>query len=84
MYFVVKHTHNYSTCQAHVPESVAAMGDIVTRAPEHNVQVHARYGNRLEHTNFYVIEADSMEDINALFDPVLELGDWDLTPVMKL
>ncbi|MDA8604266.1 DUF3303 domain-containing protein [Alphaproteobacteria bacterium] len=83
MFFVVKHSHDYSTCQAHNPESVAAMGDLVTRASDHGITVHGRYGNRLEHTNFYILEASSMEDIDALFDPVLEMGNWDITPVVK-
>jgi hypothetical protein len=29
------------------------------------------------------MEANSMEDIDALFDPVLELGSWEITPVIK-
>jgi hypothetical protein len=49
----------------------------------HNITVHGRYGNRLEHINFYILEAISMEDIDAFFDPVLELGDCDITPVIK-
>ena len=41
------------------------------------------YGNRLVHKIFIVIEADSMEDIDAHFDPVLEIGNYDIIPIMK-
>ena len=83
MYFVIQHRHDYSTCQAHNPETAIAMGDLVTNASKHNIVVQGRYSNRLEHTNFYIMEANGMEDIDALFDPVLELGSWEITPVIK-
>ena len=83
MYFIVQHRHDYSTCHAHNPVSIQAMGDIVTSAAKHNITIHGHFGNRLEHTNYYIIEAISMEDVDALFEPVLELGDWEITPVIK-
>ena len=83
MYFMIQHRHDYSTCGAHNPETAIAMNDLVTNAFKYNIEVHGRYNNRLEHTNFYIMEANSMEDIDALFDPVLELGSWEITPVIK-
>ena len=59
------------------------MGHLITNASKHNIVVHERYSNRLEHTNFYIMETNSLEDIDALFDPVLELGSWEITPVIK-
>lgn len=83
MLFMVQHTHDYSTCMAHDPAAVAAMGSIVDKAGDFGIKVHARYANRLEHTNYYVIESDSMEDIDKLFEPLLTMGHWDITPVIK-
>ena len=60
MYFMIQHRHDYSTCQAHNSETAIAMGDLVTNASKHNIVVHGRYSNRLEHTNFYIMEANSM------------------------
>ena len=83
MLFMVIHTHDYSTCMAHDEDAIKVMGDIVERASEFGVTIHARYSNRLEHTNFYVIEAKDMESIDKLFEPVLIMGHWDITPVVK-
>jgi len=83
MIFVIKHTHDYSTCMAHDPKGQKAMAGIAERAADHGITIKARYANRLEHTNFFIVEATSMEAIDALFDPVLEMGQWDITPVIE-
>ena len=83
MLFMVINTHDYSTCMAQDEDKMKVIGDIVERASEFGVTIHARYSNRLEHTNFYVIESNDMESIDKLFEPVLTLGHWDITPVVK-
>ena len=45
--------------------------------------MHSHYANRLEHTNFIVCETDSFESLDAAFDPILEMGHFEATPVMK-
>ena len=50
---------------------------------DHGVKVHGHYSNRLEHTNFIVCEAETFEQLDAAFDPILEMGNFEVTPVMK-
>ena len=50
---------------------------------DHGVEVHGHYSNRLEHTNFIVCEAETFEQLDAAFDPILEMGNFEVTPVMK-
>jgi hypothetical protein len=50
---------------------------------DHGVKVHGHYSNRLEHTNFIVCEADTFEQLDAAFDPILEMGNFEVTPVVK-
>jgi len=50
---------------------------------KHGVKVHNMYSNRLEHTLFIVCEADSFEQLDASFDPILEMGHLEVTPVME-
>ena len=50
---------------------------------DHGVKVHKMYGNRFEHTLFVICEADSMEQLDAAFDPILEMGQYTVTPVME-
>ena len=41
------------------------------------------YSNRLEHTQFVVCEAESMEQLDAGFSPILDYGNFEVTPVME-
>ncbi len=47
------------------------------------MKVHAQYSNRLEHTLFIVCEADTFEALDAAFEPILEMGDLEVTQAMK-
>ena len=49
----------------------------------YDIEVHGHYSNRLEHTNFIVCEAETFEQLDAAFDPILEMGNFEVTPVMK-
>jgi hypothetical protein len=65
------------------PKRQKAMAGIVEPPADYGITIKARYANRLEHDNFFIIEATSMEAIDALFDPVLEMGQWAMTPVIE-
>ena len=76
-------THDYSTCQAHDPERGPLWKNTLASLPDHGLKIHANYVNRLEHKGYMVVEADSFEQIDAAFDPVLEMGNFEVTPVMQ-
>ena len=83
MLFMITMTHDYSTCQTHDPERGPLWKNTLASLPDHGLKVHANYVNRLEHKGYMVVEADSFEQIDAAFDPVLEMGHFEVTPVMK-
>ena len=83
MLFMVKVTHEYSTCQAHHPTKADLYRTTLANLSDHGIKVHGHYTNRLEHTNFIVCETDSFESLDAAFDPILEMGHFEATPVMK-
>lgn len=83
MLFMVTHKHDYSTCQANHPENHQFFRDTLSNLGNHGVKVHNMYSNRLEHTLFIVCEADSMEQLDAGFEPILTYGNFDVTPVME-
>ena len=83
MLFMVTHTHDYQTCGAHQPEISGKLRELTKNKPENKIKIVSAYGNRLVHKIFMVIEADSMEDIDAHFDPVLEIGNYDIVPIMQ-
>ncbi len=83
MLFVVKLTHDYSTCQAHHPEKFPLFRDTLANVKEHGIKVHGHYSNRLEHTNYMILEAETFEQLDAAFDPILEMGHFEITPVIQ-
>jgi hypothetical protein len=82
MLFMVTHTHDYRTWCDPIPEASGALRELTKNKDGNKIQILAAYGNRLEHKLFAVIEADRMEDIYTHFDPVLEIGNYDITPIM--
>ena len=83
MLFMIQSSHDYSTCQTHDPEKGPLFKETLANLGDHGVKVHAQYSNRLEHTLFIVCEADTFEALDAAFDPILEMGHLEVTPVMK-
>ena len=83
MSFIIRQTHDYATCHAHNEEKLQKTHSAVQGLADKGVKLHAMYNNRLEHTAYMVIESDTMEAIDEAFDGVLELGNWEITPVVQ-
>ena len=83
MLFMITMTHDYSTCQTHHPERGPLWKNTLASLSDHGLKIHANYVNRLEHRGYMVVEADSFEEIDAAFDPVLEMAHFEVTPVMQ-
>ena len=79
---MVKLTHDYPTCQAHHPEKFPLLRDALANVGKRGYKVHASYSNRLEHTSFMIREADTFEQLDAAFDPILEMGNFEVGPVV--
>ena len=47
------------------------------------MKVHFHLVNRLEHATYLLVEADSFEAIDTVFDPILELGHYEITPGVR-
>ena len=83
MFFHITGSHSYDTCYTHDSEKQdvqkAAFGD----AEKHGVKIHFNCVNRLSHTTFMLVEADTFEAVDAFFDPILELGHFEISPVLN-
>ena len=75
-------SHSYETCGAHDAETAKINRQAYDTASEKGVTVHSIYSNRPEHTMFMILEADTFEQIDAFFDPLLEMGTGEVTPVV--
>ena len=75
-------SHSYETCGAHDVETAKINKQAYDTASEKGVTVNSIYSNRPEHTMFMILEADTFEQIDAFFDPLLEMGTGEVTPVV--
>jgi hypothetical protein len=72
----------YEACKTHDVEGQRLIKKAFTGASEKGVTVHSVYSNRPEHTMFMVLEADTFEQIDDFFDPLLEMGHANISPVI--
>ena len=84
MLFHATHTHRYQTCHAHDEDRKAKVVEAVQVSEEIGIKIHGIYVDPPGHSAYFVLEADTMEQVVQFFDPMLELGDTDIHPVMSM
>ena len=84
MLFHATHTHSYQTCHAHDEARKAKIMEAVKSTEESGLKIHSIYVDPPGHVGYFLLEADTMEQIVSFFDPLLELGDTDIRPVMSM
>ena len=58
------------------------MAQALNSADEIGVKIMGMYVDPPGHKFYFIMEAENMEQIVRFFDPMLELGDADIHPVM--
>ncbi len=82
MLFHVTHVHTPESCPAHNPEVLRkTFGKVLSGAEEIGTRLVGVYVDPPAHTFYIIVEADSAEKLEALFDPVLEIGRAEIRPV---
>ena len=84
MLFHATHTHSYQTCHAHDEARKEKIMEAVKSTEESGLKIHSIHVDPPGHVGFFLLEADTMEQIVQFFDPMLELGDTDIRPVMSM
>ena len=84
MLFHATHTHSYQTCHAHDENRKAKVVEAVQASEENGIKIHGIYVDPPGHSAYFVLEADTMEQVVQFFDPMFELGDTDIHPVMSM
>ena len=84
MLFHATHTHSYQTCHAHDEDRKAKVVEAVQASEEIGIKIHGIYVDPPGHSAYFVLEADTMEQVVQFFDPLLELGNTDIHPVMSM
>ena len=75
MYFHIIGNHSYDTCHTHDRDKQSLQKIAFSDAEKNGVKIHFNLVNRLSHTTFMLVEAEIFEAVDAMFDPILELGN---------
>ena len=83
MQFVVTHIHEPSVCPAERPEVLKKLGHDLSdiEALKKGVKLLGAYVAPLEHTFFFIVEADSLAKVTDFLKPAAGLGTANVTPV---
>ena len=84
MLFHATHTHSYQTCHAHDENRKAKVVEAIQASEKIGIKIHGIYVDPPGHSAYFVLEADTMEQVVQFFDPMFELGDTDIHPVMSM
>ncbi|MDC1416321.1 MAG: DUF3303 domain-containing protein [Fidelibacterota bacterium] len=84
MVFHATHKHSYQTCHAHDEQRKMKVMTAIESADGIGIKVHGMYVDAPGHVGYFILEADTMEQIVQFFDPLLELGDTDIKPVISM
>ena len=84
MLFHATHSHSNQTCHAHDEARKAKVMEAVQSSEKIGIKIHGIYVDPPGHKGYFVLEANTMEQVVQFFDPMLELGDTDIRPVMSM
>lgn len=84
MLFHIKHVHTEMTCPYEKPEVVAeTFARVLPGFAEAGAKVIGSYTDPPAHTMYFVVDADSWDQIRAGLEPIIPIGTADIRPVTE-
>jgi hypothetical protein len=68
---------------AHDGKAKTYFSQTISNAEESGVKVHGVYADPPGHQIFMVVETDTMEQLVKFLDPIIDLGDYEVRPVLN-
>ena len=68
---------------AHDGKAKTNFSQTISNAEESGVKVHGVYADLPGHQIFMVVETDTMEQLVKFLDPIIDLGDYEVRPVLN-
>ena len=84
MLFDIQATHSYETCLANDPEKKKILRDALKSAEQKGVKIHNLVSSRPTHTLWMIVEAETFEVIDEMFEPIRAMTDAVIDPVKVL
>jgi hypothetical protein len=82
MLFHVTHKHDHHSCIAHDAEGKAKLAKALKGAESAGVTLHGVYTDAPGHAIYFIIETDHAENLVKFFEPIIDMGDTDIRPVL--
>ena len=68
---------------AHDGKAKTNFSQTISNAEESGVKVHGVYADPPGHQIFMVVETDTMEQLVKFLNPIIDLGDYEVRPVLN-
>ena len=82
MLFHITHTHTWESCPVHDPEKVKnTFGKTISNIDKVGVKMVGLYTDPPGHTVYMIVESDTIEKLEILLDPIIDLGHIEIRPV---
>lgn len=81
MLYMATHTDTRAASRLAERERQAAFRQVLSNAGKNGVVIHGMYMNQQGYTVFFLFEADSPDQIESVFDPLLAFGAIESVPV---
>jgi hypothetical protein len=83
MLFHITHTHSGESCPYHKPEVLAeTFAKVPANAEESGVKLLGAYTDAAAHSMFFIVDAETAEQVQAFLDPIIDMGEADTRPVV--
>ena len=84
MLFHIQATHSYETCLANDSEKKKILRDALRSEEKKGVKIHNLVSSRPAHKLWMIVEAETFEAIDEMFEPIRAITDAVINPVMAL
>ena len=84
MLFHIQATHSYKTCLTNDPEKKKILRDALKSAEQKGVRIHNLVSSRPAHILWMIVEAETFEAIDKMFESIRAMTDAVINPVMAL
>ena len=81
--FHVTHTHDQQSCIAHDAVGKAKFARVLDGAEAAGVTLIGAYTDAPGHAVYFILETDRVENLVRFFEPIIDMGDTQIRPVVE-
>ena len=83
MLFHITHTHHYDDCLRKSIEKQKIWNKVFFESEYSDIEFLEVLACRINHKSFIIVEAESVKAIESAFEPIIDFGNFEISPVSK-